>query len=72
MSDERRVYRVVRFFLHSRRRRTICSGLTTAQAQEHCNDPETSYSTCTKATGKARTRKYGPWFDGYYGPKGEE
>ena len=45
--------------------RTIKRGLTLAQAQAHCKDPETSSRTCTDAAGLLRTRERGPWFDGY-------
>jgi hypothetical protein len=45
--------------------RTIQRGLTLAEAQEHCGNPETSSSTCTTAAAKAITRRNGPWFDGY-------
>ena len=41
------------------------NGLTLEEAQAHCNDPETSSSTCTKSAGRKRTKTYGPWFDGY-------
>ena len=58
-------YKVIRHFRNSRRKFEIKTGLTLAQAQAHCNDPETSSSTCTGAAAKARTRKSGPWFDGY-------
>lgn len=59
-------YRIVRMYYRSNHlRRVIKSGLTLAQAQKHCQDPETSSRTCTKAAGKRRTRLYGPWFDGY-------
>ena len=57
-------YKIVRSYMHGRSR-TIDTGLTLEQAQEHCRDPETSSSTCVKAAGKARTRRKGPWFDGY-------
>lgn len=57
-------YRIVRFYMR-KGKRTINTGLTLEQAQEHCNDPETSYSTCTKSVGKRRTKVHGPWFDGY-------
>lgn len=43
----------------------IARGLTLAEAQSHCNDPNTSSSTATSAHAKARTDKLGPWFDGY-------
>lgn len=58
-------YKIIRFFRDSERRMTIKTGLTKALAQEHCNNPETSSSTCTSAEGKRRTRRSGPWFDGW-------
>lgn len=58
-------YKIVRFFQKSERRITIKTGLTLALAQAHCNDPETSSRTCTTEAGKRRTRRSGPWFDGY-------
>ncbi len=57
-------YKIVRMYFKGVKR-TIETGLTLEQAQEHCKDPETSSSTCTKAANKARTRSKGPWFDGY-------
>ena len=44
--------------------RTILTGLTLDEAKEHCNDAETSSSSCSEAT----LRNVGidnPWFDGY-------
>jgi hypothetical protein len=58
-------YKIVRMYFKDRPKRTIKTGLTLAQAQAHCADPETSSSTCVKAAGKRRTRLCGPWFDGY-------
>ena len=59
-------YSVIRFYRDADiRSRTLLTGLTLAEAQAHCNDPETSSSTCTGAVGKARTRRVGAWFDGY-------
>ena len=59
-------YRIIRnYFKAGIRKRTIRTGLTLEQAQAHCRNPETSSSTCTGKVGKARTRKIGPWFDGY-------
>lgn len=58
-------YRIIRFFRNSNRKMIVKRGLTLEVAQLHCNDSETSSSTCTKAAGKRRTRRYGPWFDGY-------
>lgn len=57
-------YKIVRFF--QGRKRTIDTGLSLDQVQAHCNDPETSSTTCTNKAGLARTRKHGDWFDGYY------
>ena len=56
-------YKIIRYYLN--RRRVIKSGLTLQEAEKHCNNPETSYRTCTSAAGKRRTRLYGMWFDGY-------
>jgi hypothetical protein len=62
MSD---TYKIVRRYDRARTRRTIATGLTLEQAQAHCSNPETSSRTCTNRTGRARTRRLGPWFDGY-------
>ena len=60
------MYRIVRFYESAPiRRRIIAKGLTLEQAKAHCSDPETSSSTCTKAAGKARTKRLGRWFDGF-------
>jgi hypothetical protein len=60
------MYRVVRFYFDAGiRRRIIETGLTLAQAQAHCSDPETSSSTAKGKVAKARTRAVGKWFDGY-------
>lgn len=62
-------YRIVRYYFNAlgngRHRRVIATGLTLEQAQEHCNDPQTSSRTCTNKVGRARTRKIGQWFDAY-------
>jgi hypothetical protein len=47
------------------RRRIIHRGLTLQEAQEHCNNLETSSTTATSTVARQRTRSYGPWFDGY-------
>lgn len=62
------MYKVVRMYQRedSRHlRRTVKSGLTLEQAQAHCQNPETSSSTCRKSANVRRTRQHGPWFDGY-------
>jgi hypothetical protein len=62
------LYNVVRFyFSHPSgiRRRVVKSGVYLEEAQKHCNDPETSSKTATSPAARARTRRVGPWFDGY-------
>jgi hypothetical protein len=59
-------YLIERFFFdRPGRRRIIRRGLTLEQAQSHCQNPETSSTTCKGAAGKRRTRECGRWFDGY-------
>jgi hypothetical protein len=57
-------YKIVRNYLNGRPR-VIERGLTLEQAQAHCQDPETSSSTCQLARNVRRTQTQGPWFDGY-------
>lgn len=59
-----RCYRIVRHYFKGGTR-TIRRGLTLAEAQAHCSDPETSSSTATGSKARARTRRHGAWFDGY-------
>jgi hypothetical protein len=59
-------YKVVRMFRRDDvRSKTIKTGLTLAEAQAHCKDPETSSSTCSSLEGLQRTCEMGLWFDGY-------
>lgn len=64
MKEKSEMYNIVRFYFRAGRR-VIARNLTLEEAQMWCRDPETSSKTCTSSTGKARTRKIGPWFDGY-------
>ena len=57
-------YNVVRMYFRGGER-VIARGLTLEEAQRHCSNPETSSRTATSATARARTRRLGPWFDGY-------
>ncbi len=58
MSDK---YKIVRGYFNSKYpKRTIATGLTLEEAQEHCRDPETSSKTATKAANVRRTRERGP------------
>jgi len=66
INAQRRDYHIVRFYFNAGiRKRTIRTGLTLDEAQAHCQDVQSSSSTCTNAVGRARTRNVGPWFDGY-------
>lgn len=58
-------YKIVRFYARPRGNRTVQRNLTLDEAQQHCQDPETSSKTCTSEKGKRHTRRFGPWFDGY-------
>jgi|LWDU01.1.fsa_nt_gi hypothetical protein len=53
-------------------KRIIKRGLTLSEAQTHCQDIETSSSTCTTAVKHAITRKNGAWFDAYTENKGAQ
>ena len=59
------MYRIVRNYRNFGTRRLIRRGLTLAEAQAHCRDPETSSSTAKGKVARARTRRVGDWFDGY-------
>lgn len=60
-------YKIVRKFFDSNKDdEVIETGLTLEQAQEHCDDPETSSKTATTRRMKNITDKYGPWFDCWY------
>ena len=60
------MYKIVRFYGDfAGHKRTVVTGLTLDEAQAHCQDPETSSSTCQRPENKSRTKLMGPWFDGY-------
>lgn len=65
------LYKIVRHYFNGGSqgggsyKRTIETGLSLKEVQAHCNDPETSSSTCTTAAGRRRTKERGDWFDGY-------
>lgn len=60
------MYRIIRFYRDRPiRRRTLVVRCTLEEAQRHCQDPETSSSTCTRPENRRRTRRLGAWFDGY-------
>ena len=59
------MYRIVRHFFRSGRKLTVRRLALLGDAQAHCKNPESSSRTATKAEGRKRTRRSGPWFDGY-------
>ena len=60
-----KTYKIIRMYRDHNRTRIIDTGLTLEEAQAHCRDPETSSSTATSCKAAARTKRAGPWFDGY-------
>lgn len=60
-------YSIVRYYFTPKigQPRIIKRGLTLEGAQEHCNNLETSSSTCTSPNSRACTSLNGEWFDGY-------
>ena len=59
-------YRIVRYYFRDDHPSlTIKEGCTLEEAQEHCDDPETSSRTATSPEAKEYTQRHGPWFDGY-------
>ena len=58
-------YQIIRKFANGDSK-TITTGLTLEEAQEHCSDPETSSRTCTSAEGRELTSVAGAWMDCYY------
>ena len=58
-------YKIIRHYMRTSRKYTLATGLTLEKAQAWCRDPETSSTTATGKAALARTRKRGPWFDGY-------
>ncbi len=59
-------YKIVRMFKDDNiSSKTIKRGLTLVEAQDHCQDPETSSSTCNEPVNLQRTQLCGDWFDGF-------
>ena len=58
------MFNIVRFYFKGGKK-VVKRGVNLVEARAHCNDPETSSSTCTTAKARAVTRRNGPWFDGY-------
>lgn len=59
------MYNIIRFYQNDRPSKIVKKVYTLEEAQQHCNDPETSSKTATSKDAIAHTKKYGAWFDGY-------
>jgi len=57
-------YRIVRFYFNGARE-VQEANLTLEEAEERCNDPESSSRTATSGDATNHTNAHGPWFDGY-------
>ena len=57
-------YKIIRWFKEEDNE-VIDTGLTLEEAQEHCNDPETSSRTATSEAAIYITETWGAWFDQY-------
>lgn len=59
-------YKIVRMYFNDGiPSRTIKRGLTLKEAQTYCQSPESSSLTATSRAATARTKRVGPWFDGF-------
>ena len=58
-------YKIVRFYFNNSEKKIVKRGLTLEEAKAHCHSPESSSRTCTSPVGKTRTKRKGPWFDGF-------
>jgi len=58
-------YQIIRMYESGRKARVLAKGMTLAEAQEWCNDPETSSSTAQSWKAKRHTQRHGRWFDGF-------
>lgn len=58
-------YKIIRNFQKGAQKQVLLTNLSLKEAQEHCEDPETSSSTCQSEENTKRTELYGPWFDSY-------
>jgi hypothetical protein len=59
-------YKIIRFYQSfMKSNKIIKTGLSKKDALKHCNDIQTSSSTCTNEDGIKHTKKNGHWFDGF-------
>lgn len=57
-------YNIIRMFKNAPTR-VLQRDVSLEQAQTHCKDPQTSYTTATGPEAVALTDEHGMWFDGY-------
>lgn len=62
------IYNIIRYY-QSGKKITILKNLTLEEAQCHCKDPETSSKTCKSRISCERTKRLGPWFEGFTAQK---
>lgn len=59
-------YAIVRHFAaQGLPNKVVRTGLSREEALLHCRDLESSSQTCRGPSGRALTKKKGPWFDGF-------
>jgi hypothetical protein len=58
-------YMIVRFYMSGEPEKVIRKNVSLAEAQAHCNNPETTSTTATCARSAKITAAHGEWFDGY-------
>ena len=59
------MYKIVRHYFESYRKRTILTRLMLEEARDHCRNPNSSSSTAPSAVTIRRTEKIGLWFDSF-------
>lgn len=57
------LYKIVRNYVRGERRVVLRRGLTMLEAKTHCQNPQTSSSTCTSFQGRDLAARRGPWYD---------
>lgn len=58
-------YRILRFYERDHPTEVIKENVSREEAIAWCSNPETSSRTATSPEARARTARYGNWFDGY-------
>lgn len=58
-------YKIIRMYESGKKSQVLARGMTRAEAEAWCSDPETSSSTAKSPKARLRTARYGRWFDGF-------